>query len=120
MIGLLRRLLIGRDRQGVGRSWMGRIRRIRRGMGDLIWGLISSNFAHGRKSRGGLEMLRRRKELCQRPSHRSVLDGALSGVDRCAQHINHSIIVTTKKTKITIIIINNVVKGCHHIIKITF
>ena len=61
---------------------MGGIGRIRGGMSDLIRGLISSNFAHGRKTRRGLEILRRRKELCKRSGHRSVLNRAGSCVSR--------------------------------------
>ena len=81
-------------------------------MSDLIRGLISSNFAHGRKSRRGLEILRRRKELCKRSGHRSVLARALSVVDRCAHHIKEGIIVATKKTKLAIVIIIKTMKGC--------
>ena len=88
-------------------------------MSYLIRGLISSNFAHGRKTRRGLEILRRRKELGKRPGHRSVLARALSVVDRCAHHIKEGIIVATKKTKLAIVIINTV-KGRHNIFKISF
>ena len=112
----LGRVLMGRNRQRVYRSWMGGIGRIRGGMSDLIRGLISSNFAHGRKTRRGLEILRRRKELGKRPGHRSVLARALSSNNlRCAHHINE-VVVITQKTKL--FIINNVVK--HHIFKISF
>ena len=87
-------------------------------MSYLIRGLISSNFAHGRKTRRGLEILRRRKELGKRPGHRSVLARALSVVDRCAHHIKEGIVITNK-TKLAIVIINTV-KGRHNIFKISF